>query len=281
MNAKLKTVKQDEESVRFEFGENWSAFLNLLDGSRIKNAEKSLKEMLGTDSLAGKSFLDIGCGSGLFSLAARNLGANVISFDFDDISVKCTVYLKEEFYLNDDNWQVKKASVLDEAFMQTLPQADYVYSWGVLHHTGNMLVAIENACKKVKPGGFFYLALYRKTILDGFWKWFKKMYSCSGKRTQSFYQKLWSFKTRLAFFVKGKNFKKMLLKYKEERGMDFYKDAHDWLGGYPYETITPADCRNLFEQSGFVLIKQKVHTEGISWSISGGCDEYLFKKTNP
>ena len=278
MNAKLGAAKNSNERVRFEFGENWSAFLRLLNESRIKNAEESLKEMLGTDSLQGKSFLDIGSGSGLFSLAARNLGANVISFDFDEISVQCTQYLKEKFYSGDDNWQVTRASVLDSAFMDTLPWPDYVYSWGVLHHTGNLLAAMENASKKVAPGGFFYVALYRKTIFDGFWKRFKKVYSRSGKTTQAFFRGLWSFKTRLAFFVKGKSFKKMLLEYNNNRGMDFYKDAHDWLGGYPYETISPAGCRSFFEQRGFILIKQKIYTEGVSWSVSGGCNEYLFKK---
>jgi len=279
MNAKLGAAKNSNESVRFEFGENWSAFLRLLNESRIKNAEDSLKEMLGTDSLQGKSFLDIGSGSGLFSLAAKNLGANVISFDFDEISVRCTQYLREKFYPGDDNWQVIGASVLDSAFMDTLPRVDYVYSWGVLHHTGNLLAAMENACKKVAPDGFFYVALYRKTIFDGIWKTFKKMYSHSDKTTQVFFQRLWSFKTRLAFFVKGKSFKKMLWKYNEDRGMDFYRDAHDWLGGYPYETISPTDCHSFFEQRGFILIKQKIYTKGVSWSISGGCNEYLFKKT--
>jgi 2-polyprenyl-6-hydroxyphenyl methylase/3-demethylubiquinone-9 3-methyltransferase len=189
MDTKLKTAKGDEEKVRFEFGENWSAFLQLLNESRIKSAEESLKDMLGTDSLAGKYFLDIGSGSGLFSLAAKKLGANVISFDFDEVSVKCTQYLKEKFYSGDNTWQVAQGSVLDSIFMNTIPTVDYVYSWGVLHHTGNMLLAMENACKMAKPGGVICVALYRKTVLDGFWKWFKKMYSQSGKRTQSFYQR--------------------------------------------------------------------------------------------
>jgi 2-polyprenyl-6-hydroxyphenyl methylase/3-demethylubiquinone-9 3-methyltransferase len=89
---------------------------------------------------------------------------------------------------------------------------------------------------------------------------------------------LWVVKTRLAFTVKGKSFAKMLKDYKAERGMDFYKDAHDWLGGYPYETISPAECHNFFEQRGFILIKQKIYTKGVSWSVSGGCDEYVFQK---
>ncbi len=270
-------TKYDEG--RFAFGKNWNAFLQLLNDDRIREAEISLQKMLDVVSLENKSFLDIGSGSGLFSLAARKMGASVISFDYDIDSVNCTRYLKDKYYPSDDKWVVMQASVLDEEFMNGLPAVDYVYSWGVLHHTGDMYTAIANACKKVKPGGFFYIALYRKTIFDGFWKWFKKMYSRSGKNVQSFYQQLWTLKNRLAFFLKGKSFKKMKADYQEKRGMDYNKDVHDWLGGYPYEAITPGECRHFFQEKLFKLAKQKIVKEGVSKSISSGCDEFLFQKT--
>ncbi len=75
---------------RFEFGANWNRFLAVLNDERIAQAEESLKRMLEVDNLQGKSFLDIGSGSGLFSLAARRLGARVYSFDYDPKSVACT-----------------------------------------------------------------------------------------------------------------------------------------------------------------------------------------------
>lgn len=85
--------KDDAMSVsqaRFEFGKNWARYLELLDDECIAIAEQGLKDMLGINTLEGKRFLNIGSGSGLFSLAARNLGATVHSFDFDPDSVRCT-----------------------------------------------------------------------------------------------------------------------------------------------------------------------------------------------
>jgi len=79
---------------RFEFGQNWARFIQALDESHIVEAEKSLQKMLALDDLKGKRFLDAGSGSGLFSLAARRLGATVHSFDFDPNSVECTKKLQ-------------------------------------------------------------------------------------------------------------------------------------------------------------------------------------------
>jgi 2-polyprenyl-6-hydroxyphenyl methylase/3-demethylubiquinone-9 3-methyltransferase len=135
---------------RFQFGKNWSAFLSHLDDERIARAEESLKVMLDRDDLQGQRFLDIGSGSGLFSLAARRLGASVLSFDYDPRSVACAAELKRRYFPDDDEWQVREGSVLDLGFVESLGVFDIVYSWGVLHHTGHMSQALENAAAAVR-----------------------------------------------------------------------------------------------------------------------------------
>ena len=152
---------------RFRFGENWARFLTVLDDARIADAEESLRDMLGVTDLRGRRFLDIGCGSGLFSLAARRLGAEVLSFDFDLQSVACTHELRRRYFPEDRAWRVEEGSVLDREYMERLGQFDVVYSWGVLHHTGAMWVAIENAISRVAtPQGTLFIAIYN----DQGWK---------------------------------------------------------------------------------------------------------------
>src|SRR5687768_16367034 len=145
---------------RFAFGANWSRFLEVISEARIGRAVESLKEMLRTDSLEGHRFLDAGSGSGLFSLAARRLGATVHSFDFDPQSVACARELKRRFFRGDPAWTIEQGSVLDATFVSSLGQFDLVYSWGVLHHTGAMWTALEHAAIPVAPGGKLFIAIY-------------------------------------------------------------------------------------------------------------------------
>ena len=261
-------VKKKE---RFEFGKNWKKFLSQLNDTRIKQAENSLKEMLEVDNLIGKSFLDIGSGSGLFSLAARNLGGKVVSFDYDETSVWCTKQLKIRFYYNDKNWKILHGSVLDNDFLSSLGQFDYVYSWGVLHHTGKMWEAVYKILPLVKECGFLFISLYNyQQFFSKYWLFVKKIYN-KFPITRIF----WIFLHGL-YPTLPSAMLKLLQKRKVPRGMTIWYDLLDWLGGYPFEVSTPKEVFDFVKKEGFILMQIK--------TVGGklGCNEYVFyrKKSN-
>jgi 2-polyprenyl-6-hydroxyphenyl methylase/3-demethylubiquinone-9 3-methyltransferase len=255
---------------RYGFGKNWALFLDVLDASKIEAAIGSLQSMLGIDRLDGKTFLDIGSGSGLFSLAAHRLGAQVTSFDFDPDSVACAEQLRERHGSSGGSWQVLRGSVLDTEFMNRLPVYDVVYSWGVLHHTGQMHRAITLAFDRVAAGGLFFIALYRKTWLCPLWKVEKRVYVASPPWIRSVLRDTYQATVGLAHKIKNRN--RVL-----PRGMDAERDVDDWLGGYPYESITPRSFKRLALQHGFAVDKQITKSNGIS--LTHGCDQYVLRRT--
>ena len=261
------------QGERFEFGKNWKNFITHLNADRIAEAEKSLIEYLG--DLKDKNFIDIGSGSGLFSLAAKNSGASVLSIDFDPSSVYCTKQLKEKYYSIDANWKVKQASVLDKDYLNTLGQFDIVYSWGVLHHTGKMWEALENVCSLVAKSGLLFIAIYNEQgFLSRYWTSVKIIYNKGsvGRILMSVIHIPYFFtRVLVAGLVKYKNPFKYFSNYKKQRGMSVWHDWIDWLGGYPFETAEPEQIKIFYEQKGFELTKIKT-------TNSLGCNEFVFKK---
>jgi SAM-dependent methyltransferase len=262
---------------RFEFGENWRSFLDRLDTNRVAEAERSLKWLLNCERLDGNRFLDIGSGSGLSSLVARRLGADVVSFDYDPQSVKCTATLRDRFFPNEPRWLVEHGSILDPDFLRSLGRFDVVYSWGVLHHTGAMRDAIGNAAQLVKSGGILVLSLYRKTALCWFWAMEKRWYCRAPEPAQARARALFIALLRTAFAVTRRDFETYVSNYSSNRGMDFAHDVHDWLGGYPYESIAPGYLDKLLTQRGFQKMRAKVRRAPIG-VFGSGCDEYVYRR---
>ncbi|HLC32409.1 MAG TPA: class I SAM-dependent methyltransferase [Candidatus Nanoarchaeia archaeon] len=256
---------------RFSFGKNWKEFLAKLDEEKRSEAKKSLHDFLG--DIRGKTFIDVGCGSGLFSLAAYELGAQVTSVDVDDWSLACAKQLKKKFKATD--WTIKKASALDPA-LPLLGTFDIVYSWGVLHHTGKMWAAVDNVAKLVAQGGVFYLALYNDNTaypLEGtsaFWARMKKRYNAMGTPLKKLTYALYTIYLFIGITVHGINPYRHVKNYKTNRGMNFFTDVKDWLGGYPYEYATVREVTTHMKRLGLA-------TTRIKKARSLGCNEFLLK----
>ncbi len=268
------------EGRRFAFGAHWAAFLERLTPERIAEAERSLREMLGRERLDGLAFLDVGSGSGLFSLAARRLGARVTSFDFDPKSVACTEELRRRYAPDEGQWAIFEGSALDDALIARLGTFDIVYSWGVLHHTGSMWKALGNVAGVVRPGGTLFIAIYNYQVYwTAFYTRIKRLYVALPRPLRF----LVSGPYVVTQVVKGLVRDVLLLRnpverYRErirQRGMSMWHDWIDWIGGYPFEAVPPEAIFNFFRERGFSLERL------VTCGGGQGCNEFVFIRTGP
>jgi 2-polyprenyl-6-hydroxyphenyl methylase/3-demethylubiquinone-9 3-methyltransferase len=230
----------------FRFGENWRKYLLHVDDAAIRQAEAGMLRLVPARRLAGARFIDIGCGSGIHSLAAVRLGAaQVVAIDIDPDSVAATKELLAR--------EGVVADVREESVFHATGQFDVVYSWGVLHHTGDMWRAVRSAAELVRPGGLFAIGLYQQTPSCKFWRKIKRFYSSAARPVQALLR--WPYTTlyiaRIA--LSGTNPIRHIRDYKSLRGMNFFTDVHDWLGGYPYESASPEEIISFFGGLGFDL----------------------------
>ena len=267
----------DRES-HFDFGRNWASYLRLVTDAHVQEAVRSLQRLAGGD-LHGRRVLDIGCGSGLHAVAALRLGAReVVAVDIDADCVATTRQLLQT-HAAGQPWSTRQTSVFDLITDSPAP-FDVVYSWGVLHHTGDMYRALRIAAALVAPEGQLIFALYRHTWLCWLWKIEKKWYAAAGPAAQAHAQAAYVRLLRAALSMarRRNSFTDYVSAYGQRRGMDFYHDVHDWLGGWPYESISPAQTERFMSKLGFRRVRAFTR-RGIQLGLFGsGCDEYVYAR---
>jgi SAM-dependent methyltransferase len=270
-----------DASTHFAFGENWASYATLVTEEQLRQAQGGLERLVGS-RLDGKRFLDIGSGSGVHSIAALNMGArDVLAIDIDAQSVATTRSILERFAPH-ASFSTEQRSVFDLSPHACGGKFDVAYSWGVLHHTGDLKFAMKKAADMVADGGLLVLAIYRKTWLCPFWKLEKRWYSRAPVGAQRIARRAYEKWFRL---IAGRfdDVDAYLANYSSARGMDFQHDIHDWLGGYPYESLLPDEIEAFMAKLGFALEKsvlcapERGRTHGL---LGSGCDEYVFRKAS-
>lgn len=265
----------------FDFGGNWSSYSGLIDEDRIRDAETALGKLVHAEDIVGKSFLDIGCGSGLHLLAASRLGAGrLVGIDIDPKSV-VTAERVQNLFGQGVRGSIMRASVFDLS-PEGIGQFDIVYSWGVLHHTGAMREAIVRATRLVGPRGLFVVALYRKTLTCRLWRWEKRWYSRASPAMQRVARTIYTGLFRFNLLLARKSFRAYLHEYDRlNRGMDFSHDLHDWMGGYPYESTSPGEFDQLMTGLGFRPERRFLMPDSFPLRLGlfgSGNDEYVYRK---
>jgi 2-polyprenyl-6-hydroxyphenyl methylase/3-demethylubiquinone-9 3-methyltransferase len=268
-----------DPAEHFAFGENWRKFSALVSDERIRAAESSLASMLHVDSLEGSSFLDIGCGSGLFSLAAARLGAGRIhSFDYDNDSVECTAAVKERFLPEKADWTIERGDIADPEYSNGLGSFDVVYSWGVLHHTGAMWEAMTNACALVAPGGTLFVSIYNdQGRRSKAWRRVKRLYNDLPRPLRVPYALVITIPRHVPTIARATATGKLGEYVRSwvrprERGMSRWHDVIDWIGGYPFEVAKPEEIFRFCRDRGFIL--RELETQGGDL----GCNQFVFHR---
>jgi 2-polyprenyl-3-methyl-5-hydroxy-6-metoxy-1,4-benzoquinol methylase len=263
-----QTAAEIKAGARFPFGENWLRYLSAVTDEGLSEATRSLQEVLRADTLRGTTFLDVGCGSGLFSLAARRLGATVRSLDTDPQSVACTNELKRRYLPGDGGWTIEEGSALDGSYLAGLGEFDTVYCWGVLHHTGDMRRAFSNVLANVAPGGRLYLSVYNdQGWRSRYWSFVKRTYN---RNRACRLAVVWAH----APYLFGVRYLVRALRGRSApgRGMTLWRDTIDWLGGYPFEVAKPDEVFSYFRDRGMALESLKTCRGRM------GCNEFLFRR---
>ncbi len=264
---------------QFDFGENWSEFSDhALSPEKVAQARAAFARLMATAGaeLPGRSFVDIGFGQGLGLLSAAESGARVAGCDINPLCEQVLERNRAHFPGDARRpFPVVVGSILDPATVGRLldlapdPSGfEIVHSWGVLHHTGRMWDAIDNAASLVRPGGRLVLALYNRHWTSPAWLLIKRIYVYSPRLLRkAMVAILFPVIFAAKWAVTGRNPRSM------DRGMDFYYDVVDWVGGYPYEYASVEEVGNYLDAKGFTL------RATVPAAVPTGCNEFAFEHT--
>lgn len=263
--------------MQFDFGKNWSEFSRAaLSKERVSQAREDFAALFQGIELRDRSFLDVGFGQGLSLLVAAEQGAQPVGCDINPTCHEVVERNRAYFsHIGHSKIDLVVGSILEEETMRRLRdtspdgsgQYDIVHSWGVLHHTGNMKMALKNACSLVKPGGHLIIAIYNRHWTSPVWLAIKYSYNRFPHLQKPLVALLYPiiYLARLAVTRQNPT--------KQQRGMDFYFNVVDWVGGYPYEYGSVPEIEQAVSTKGFLTVRT------VRAQVPTGCNEFVFMRT--
>jgi 2-polyprenyl-3-methyl-5-hydroxy-6-metoxy-1,4-benzoquinol methylase len=128
-----------------------------IDASRpYLTAQRPFDRIMPND-LQGQRVLEIGCGMGLHSLELARRGAEVHAVDLTENAVAVTQARMKEFGF---------AAEVQRADAESLPygndEFDFVWSWGVIHHSARTARIVREIARVLRPQGTARVMVYNR-----------------------------------------------------------------------------------------------------------------------
>lgn len=107
-----------------------------------------------------KRVLEIGCGSGAVTCLFAKAGANVVAIDLTEMATKLTKMNahSQELSVEVFNMDAEKTAFESESF-------DFVFSWGVLHHSSAPLETFREVSRVLRSGSEGLIMVYNRNSL--------------------------------------------------------------------------------------------------------------------
>jgi 2-polyprenyl-6-hydroxyphenyl methylase/3-demethylubiquinone-9 3-methyltransferase len=140
--------------------------------------------------------------------------------------------------------------------------------------------AIANSAGLVRPGGFLYMMLYRDARSASIWRAIKRRYVKSGTVLKFLMRNTFASALVAGLIIKGRNPRRVMREYGlKSRGMSWYVDVTDWVGGYPFEFTDAESVIAFLASRGFTLRNIYPPISPPSMGLRGtGSYQYLFQR---
>jgi ubiquinone/menaquinone biosynthesis C-methylase UbiE len=230
----------NKEKVGSFYDVVWTEYVPELEAS-----EKHWRLFYSPEEVRGKSVLDAGCGTGIFSIVfARNGAGRVTGIDISPGSLETARTLKAKFGL--DNAEFRLQDMLRLPFADN--SFDIVWAWGTVHHTTDPFRAISELIRVLRPGGSLFLAVYKRTKVTFIHEIIRKTLIRTPRRTWTSLSKLMAFfLSPVVFFFKKRE--------KSRKGEKLEELILDWYFVPIRHYYTPEEIQDFLKKKGLEIEK--------------------------